>query len=299
MVIRAPGDVGWIARSEQDVRAVLCDDRFSVPEVGPAAEVGTIVWLRASVSRFVNGPAHEQRRARAVAELARVEPARLRATTHAVARAELDALAPSTRIDVMASLARRSPAVALAALLGAADPPVVAEAVIDCALGYFPGSEIEAERRADAATARLVRLLADPDLDVTIARIALLVQGCDATAGLIGSALANGLSLDAALREQPPIRTMRRVAHAGVRLGAALIRPGDPVLCDIDAASDPATLTFGDGRRPCPAPDHAKAAAAGVVDAVRTTCALIAAGPVETLPIAALRIPRHVWVTRA
>ena len=45
----------WVASRYRDVQAVLADERFEVvtfPEGGP---VGTIGWLRASVSRFING----------------------------------------------------------------------------------------------------------------------------------------------------------------------------------------------------------------------------------------------------
>jgi cytochrome P450 len=134
-------------------------------------------------------------------------------------------------------------------------------------------------------------------LDVAVARIALLVQGCDATAGLIGMALATDLDVEAVLRRLPPVRVMRRVAGAAVEIGAAAIEAGDPIRCDLDSASDPAVLTFGDGPRSCPGPSHARALATGVISAVRATCTRVDE-PVEYRPVAALRLPRHVHVIR-
>jgi hypothetical protein len=90
---------------------------------------------------------------------------------------------------IRAVLARRVPVAALAAGLGLADPIGAAEAVPAVAAAYFPGAGAEAERRADAATAWLAGALrevpgppAGPEL--IAARIALMVQACEATAGL-------------------------------------------------------------------------------------------------------------------
>jgi cytochrome P450 len=251
---------GWVATTEPEVRAVLGDERFGVAEVPPSTEVGTIAWLRASVSRFANGPEHRRRRALALAELARVDPDRLRVAAYEQAGALLRA----AHIDV----AHRAPTAALADLLGLPDPAAATDAVIDCAAGYFPGADAEDEARADRGTKALLELLDGVRLDVAIARITLLVQGCAATATLIESAIAHRRPIPALLREHPPVLAIRRVARTDVELGGAHIRAGDTVVCDIGAASDPATLTFGAGHRPCPASTHAIAAACGVLDAL-------------------------------
>ena len=154
------------------------------------------------------------------------------------------------------------------------------------------------ERAADAAARRLLDVLAAPGgPDETVARITVLVQGCDATANLV------------ARRAEPAARAARRrpggsrcwprpptAGHrcprsaaspeAPARLGERAIAEGDTVVCDIDkasgtrtaagersAAADPdgaaSALTFGYGLRPARPPEQALALAAGVIDAVR------------------------------
>ncbi len=251
---------GWVAATEPDVRAVLGDERFGVPEaVAPTGEVGTIAWLRASVSRFANGPEHRRRRALALAELARVDPDRLRAAAYEQAIA----LSPAP-----AGVARRAPTAALAGLLGLPADAATVDAVLDCAAGYFPGASQGDETRADRGTRALLALLAGVPVDVAVARITLLVQACAATATLIEAATAHRRPIPALLREHPPVPAIRRVARTDADVNGAQIRVGDVVVCDIRAASDPATLTFGAGDRPCPASTHAIAAACGVLDAL-------------------------------
>jgi len=245
------------------VRAVLGDDRFGVAEAAPDAVVGTIAWLRASVSRFANGAEHRRRRGLLETELARVDPARLQRAAHDDAAARMRTPAPDR-----ADIARRAPTAALASLLGLIDPAAAVDAVLDCAAGYFPGADPAAEARADRGTATLLTLLAELPLDVAIARITLLVQGCAATATLIESALTHDQPLETVLRAHPPVPAMRRIAGTDVVLDGAIIAAGELVVCDIAAASDPAVLTFGAGVRPCPASAHALAAARGVLDAL-------------------------------
>jgi hypothetical protein len=48
----------WTACRYADVLATLADSRFEVAGPGPAGPVGTLSWLRASVSRFANGAEH-------------------------------------------------------------------------------------------------------------------------------------------------------------------------------------------------------------------------------------------------
>src|SRR5262249_39572076 len=152
-------------------------------------------------------------------------------------------------------------------------------------------------------TARLAGLLSPAGADVIAARIGLMVQGCDATAGLIGLALLllqdtpqacagwpAGAGLDQVLWLRPVGRVRRRPAPRAVRVnGGARVGAGDTVVCDIEAAHrDPAApghsasaapasgapasgaavppgLTFGSGLRPCPSRAQALALAVGVV----------------------------------
>ena len=254
---------GWTAATEADVRAVLDDPRFGVPEASPSDDIGTVRWLRASVSRFVNGPAHERRRAVVEAELAAIDPTQLQAAAFDEASRLLTAGA------TVPEVARRGPSAALARRLGAADPDAVALAVTDVAAAYFPGASPAVEATADRATSALLTVWRDHGLEIAVARIALLVQGHDATATLIETLLAHGLPLDAVLRQHPPAAAMRRVAQVDSDVAAGRIAAGEVVVLDIAAASDPALLTFGAGLRPCPGAAQAQAAAAGVVAAVR------------------------------
>jgi cytochrome P450 len=314
----------WTACRYADVQAILADDRFRVGEAGEGGAVGTVSWLRASVSRFANGAEHERRRKLAVDELRLLDSAGLRRAAHRRALAVLgDEEHPGGRVELMRRLARRVPMAALAASMGIADPEAAARAVIGVAAAYFP-SAAAAEPSADAATAELVAMLGPADLDVIVARIALLVQGCDATAGLIGNALhllqdcpedsgawsSEDLLAEAA-RHTPPLRASRRVASEAIAFGANEIRVGEIVVCDVETANrDPAvfdqpqrfdptrrrqqpSLTFGYGVRPCPGARQALALAAGVLDAVRERCTLVPGAPVELEPSGFLRIPRE------
>lgn len=264
-LIRTGG--GWLAVSYPAVSAVLGAPELEVPEAPPVTEVGSVAWLRASVSRFVNGPVHERRRAHVIALLEGTDPGALREDAYRRACAD---------DRPIVEIGRRVPVATLAAALGAHDPDAVADAVPDCAAGYFPTSDVAVVSRADRATARLVELLRDPDLEITVARIAALVQGCDATAGLITAALnrlpstltSDDLVHHAAL-QTPPLRVMRRVATAEVTVAGQPIAPGDVVVCDIEQAGKSASeiLTFGLGPRSCPGVAQALALAAGVIDA--------------------------------
>jgi cytochrome P450 len=349
----------WVACRYADVQAILGDERFEVPPASDAGRVGTISWLRASVSRFVNGPEHRSRRADAVAELRTLRPDELRTSAH---RRASDALAqaakPGDRLDVMALLSRRVPMTVMASALGIARAQDAADAVIRIAAGYFPGSDPAAERLADTATAQLVVLLGLDDggpgpavghlsgqagtagrpsgqastvgcpsgqasnspanLDVIVARIALMVQGCDATAGLIGNALhflqdtgdaaagwPTAAVLDEVLRYRPVLRASRRVAAKPASVNGSQVLAGDRLICNIEVANaDPAatgavtlpSLTFGYGVRPCPGQPQALALATGVIEAVRDACAFLPGHDVECEPAQPLRIPQRLEV---
>ena len=321
----------WLASSYADVQAILADDRFEVPGVGAAeAAVGTISWLRSSASRFVNGPEHARRRALLVDQLHGLEPEQLRSAADRRTQAVLAAAGRrGDRVDVMDRIARRVPMAVLAAGLGLADPDRAAEAVVAIAGCYLTGADRQAQPAADAATAELVGMFGAVAMDVVVARITLLAQGCDGTAGLIGTALhvvqdaaqaAAGWTTDdllsEVLRHSPPVRLSRRVGRAQADFGDCRVGAGDVVLCSVDAANrdpavfgrpaefDPArrgqpSMTFGYGIRPCPGQAQALMLAAGVIDAVRLRCEFLAGEPVSYEASAALRIPRRLDVILA
>ncbi len=285
----------WVVTETAEVHAVLADERFVVRPAQAGAAAGTVAWLRASVSRFANGPEHDRRRALVVTELEDLDPAGLRTA----ARAAAGAACAASPDETVATLARRVPAMVLAERFGAADPAAVAAAVGAVAAAYFPGAAEPLERAADAAVKSLLDLLGGPgldgvdldgvdldgvDLDRVVARVTVLVQGYDATANLVAAALSllselpADVTTDVLLAEtayrRPPVPALRRVADAPARLGDRAIKAGDSVVCEVTAASAPDgpaadALTFGYGLRPCPGPGQALALAAGVIDAVR------------------------------
>jgi hypothetical protein len=161
------------------VLVVLTDPNYTVPS--PPYAAGGVAWLRASVARFSNDAVHERRRALAVAELAAIDPAELRAL----------------------ALRRGSgPVEVLAEALGL--PPAVAEDIALVAKSYQPHTTITPA--ADQAVDRLVRLIGTTD-ESTANRIALLVQACDATTALVANTLAG--------RTGPPVPSTRRIAPDG------------------------------------------------------------------------------------
>jgi cytochrome P450 len=323
----AGGD--WLASRYADVQAILSDSRFGVPAVADdGAAVGTLSWLRASVSRFANGGEHEQRRAVVVGQLHLLDPQTLRRDCGERTRAELARAGRSgQRVDLMARIARQVPMATMAAMLGAADPELAAQAVVAIAAGYFGTTDAQIASEAGAATVRLVSMLDPGDLAAAVACITLMVQACDATAGLIGGALhalqdtpsagpgwSTGAVLSEVLRYSPPVKAIRRVACSPAAYGEQLIAAGDTVLSSVDSANrdpavfesadvfdparhGPASLTFGYGIRPCPGQDQALMLAAGLIDAVRERCALRPGTPIDYLTAAPLRIPRHLEVT--
>ncbi|MGO4325873.1 cytochrome P450 [Cupriavidus sp. 2TAF22] len=118
--------------------------------------------------------------------------------------------------------------------------------------------------------------------------IGLLIQSCEATAGLVGNMLLwlgrrhAGEAAQAAdlrelaarvLREDPPVQNTRRFLAADARLCGADLKAGDAVLVvlaaaslddSVDAGSPP--WTFGRGRHACPGDALATAVAQAVVE---------------------------------
>jgi cytochrome P450 len=249
----------WHVTRHADVRAVLADPGFAVPEPpgGPAADRAQgMSWLRASVSRFSNGEEHARRRSRSVASLAAIDPALMRQEAFDLATAEFRAADSSGGVDVMALLARRVPVGVLATHLGvpAACREEAVAAVTTIAAAYHPrpgGTDDDpGDDPAGQAVDVLAELLGDPAPDHLATVAGLLVQACDATAGLIGNALNIVTRLPSVLvtrwpaeavlaetlRYEPPVRLTRRVAGADTLVGGAVIPAGAVVVLDLAAA---------------------------------------------------------------
>ncbi|MET8162004.1 cytochrome P450 [Sphaerisporangium sp. NPDC005289] len=233
--VTATGHAEVTVSGHAEVCAVLADPRFVVPTVPvDDAAPGTVAWLRAGVARFSNGPRHRRRRAMVAADLRRMEPPVLRAAAREWTAAVVEG-AGDEPFDVMASIARTVPIGVLGGALGVAGldparPDGVGDfvsAVSTVAAAYHPGTGGGAadNGEADAAVSALVALLGPGSPEAVAARIGLLVQACDATAGLIGN------TLDAAL---PPPPAPKRP-------------PGEPGAGDRSA--DRPVGTEGDGGR--------------------------------------------------
>lgn len=208
-----------------------------VPPVPVDVPPGSVAWLRATVSRFSNGPDHARRRALAVSLLAGVDPEVLR-------RKASETAGGDPRLVVVGVLAEEL------------SLPVVPSDVVAVAAGYHPHVPSSAE--AEAALGRLVTACGGTADELVAARICLLVQACEATAGLIGKAVplvrAGKRPEDAVaevLRADPPVPHTRRRVH------------GEDVLVPL------AGTPFGAGPRECPGPAHAIALATGVLRATR------------------------------
>jgi cytochrome P450 len=256
-----------------DVAAVLADERFQVPPMPPAGADIDMMWLRATVSRFSEGPAHRRRRGLCQIELDRISPSALRAEAARISR-----FVPAEEVAVEV----------LAASLGLQTP--VYEPVFRAAAGYLPG--MDGGPLGDDAVKQLVAMFGGAADESTAARIALLLQACNATATLIVHAMAAWQKwqpqADAAaivaetLRYDPPVPVMRRLCVAPAMVGGVRVVPDSAVNLDIATAnrdpnvfaepdafrpSRPEThLTFGAGLRPCPGRDHAIAIATGAVE---------------------------------
>ncbi|MEU5261924.1 hypothetical protein [Amycolatopsis sp. NPDC021455] len=191
------------------------------------------------MARFSNGSDHVRRRALAVDALTSIDADALQAKAFSRTRRIMAGL---DVVDVMAEIARPVPVGVLAEALGL--PDVSAEVAL-VAAAYHPHVTPDAD--AEAALGRLIAHCGGPT-ELAAARIGLLVQACDATAGLIGNGLFASLTGKPA--EQPVLRTRRRI-------------DGSDVTVPLDGRP------FGAGPRECPGSRHAIALAAGVLEALR------------------------------
>ncbi|WP_394359846.1 oxidoreductase [Amycolatopsis sp. SB7-3] len=208
-----------------------------VPPVPQDVEPGGVRWLRANVARFSRPEDHARRRALVLTELAPMGSLRDKAF----------ALAKVMRDEV-----ERVPVAVLAAELGLPD---VSRDIATVSAAYHPHTEIGDD--AEEAMRRLVEACGGAADERTAARIGLLVQACDATAKLLGKALAahrpgeDAESLiDRVLREDPPVRITRRWVGGEV--------------VEVDLSEHP----FGAGPKQCPGEASARQVAAGILDAL-------------------------------
>jgi cytochrome P450 len=294
------------------VRAVLSTPPFEVPPVPAAGGGGDMRWLRATVARFSAGSDHRRRRSLAVAALAGIDPAALGHLANVRTRRIL-AGTGSSSFDLMSRVARPVPVALLAQALGMIGD--LNRPVADAAQAYHPHTDITPA--ADRAVEHLVRAAGGIADESTAARIGLLIQAADATAGLIANAVLalvrhrpsapTPAVVSEALRHDPPVRVTRRRATAPATLHAAHLPAGTVVELNLAEANRDGTvfadpdrfhperadgdrhLSFGAGAHACPGAAHASAIAGGIVDALRVEDVRV--DHVQQAPSPHLRVP--------
>jgi cytochrome P450 len=136
---------------------------------------------------------------------------------------------------------------------------------------------------------RLAQAAGEADIDpaaLTANAIGLMIQACEATAGLIGNTLLYlgrsgsrdadiDASVDLVARVDPPVQNTRRFMAADTTLCGQTVRAGDAVLVLLAAAAHDATAavqarpwTFGAGRHGCPGDALARVLASCTVQAL-------------------------------
>ncbi|MBE2318022.1 hypothetical protein DVA67_018720 [Solirubrobacter sp. CPCC 204708] len=213
-----------------------------VPAPGPPGPFGTMAWLRATVSRFANGEPHARRRGLIEARLAALDPHALAtAATRAAATPATIAAAPPAAATPPATGASPPPAAGsalagvpreylpvavLAHATGVIDPVAAVTHTRAVAAAYHPGTDASG---ADDALDALLALFPPDEPEALAQHVAILVQACEATAGLIRG-------------DNLPVKTTKRVTP-----------DGEIVLVDLSGRP------FGEGPRRCPGEAHARA----------------------------------------
>lgn len=207
-------------------------------------------WLRANVARFSCGEAHRRRRELVEEWLRPVAVDELWSLAATETTTALRGL-KSGPFDVMSTVARVVPVAVLGRAIGRPIEPMLIDVMARALRPDATPQDRDDEVVREALASRSAT-------EHEAAAIGLLVQTCDATAGLIGNALLGWQGdLDAVLASTPPVRTTRRVDQAG-----------QPVVIDL-AALD---LPFGAGAHSCPGAAHALALAGGVVSTLISCC---------------------------
>ncbi|MFI0739535.1 isocitrate lyase/phosphoenolpyruvate mutase family protein [Streptomyces sp. NPDC021100] len=291
--------------SSADIRAALADPAL-VPERpagAPGAAGASVAWLRATVARFSSGETHRRRRALVEAELARVDPDALRRAVAEGSGGDVRVRVVRALAEALGMPEPRQVAddvVLVAGVYFSGEDPAADEAVgrLVALLGvprsrpFSPGYRWEVPPvscggeppharsalralssnagRAECSPAEVPPLGEGPGhtpaTEEVANRIGLLVQAC-ATGALVEAATGSEKPLAHVIREDTPLRSMRRVATRPTRLAGREVAAGDVVVLDIAAAhrTHPVPLTFGARPRPCPGRAHALALAEGLL----------------------------------
>ncbi|QOT79896.1 cytochrome P450 [Cupriavidus basilensis] len=303
----------WVAAGAAEVQAVLthpaCRVRPPAQAVPPALAGSPAGALFGGLIRMNDGDWHAPLKGVLRKHMACLALAGMGARVSALAQdLPFDAVRPGAAVNHwMFTL----PVLAVADALGlpVTGKPCVADHVAAFARAMSPlasaqeiaaGSEaatwLQAWMRTSLSSAPPLDALVQEALAAGVAReiiatnaIGLLIQACEATAGLVGNMLlclgrdtSHGRELPAldcvaarVLREHPPVQNTRRFLAADVRLCGAQLKTGDAVLVVLAAASleqseaaTPAPWTFGRGRHACPGDALASTVAQAVVAAL-------------------------------
>ncbi|RXZ50314.1 hypothetical protein ESP57_00345 [Agromyces fucosus] len=252
-----------------EVERILRDPESRVPSASAPITAMTAASplgaFRAGASRFVNGAEHAARREHLDMLLDELDPNLLVAA--AVARTRESAIP------------RDIPVAVLAEALGFARPDALPP-LVEVVAAAYPTGESSDPDEADAAIIALLEASGAADADERVLRVQLLVQAHAATAALVERAIVLARSRDASvstralletvLRDDSPVPLTRRIMPARPRHGETL------VTLHLDGPDREATperpariLAFGAGDRACPAPHHALAIAAAIVETTR------------------------------
>jgi cytochrome P450 len=303
----------WVAAGCRPVEEALSHPALRVrppSEPVPKAMFGTALGdVFARLARMNDGPRHDVLRACVRDALDRWHSPSVGVTALRCARQLAAAIRSAGELN---GYLHDVPAFTIATMIGAPDCELAD--VRDFARAIAAGATSEEIERGIAATGRLRAFIAPRlDDDRSANALGLLFQSYDATAGLIGNALAalisdpslrsaadDDASLDAHLaaieRYDPPVHNTRRFAAAAVRIAGTPISPGDGVLVAMAAANrDPLarqSYTFGFGPHACPGARVARTIAkAGVTALLESTFDLSHAAVNGYRPSFNLRIP--------
>ncbi|MDR3383746.1 cytochrome P450 [Cupriavidus basilensis] len=307
----------WVAAGAAEVQAVLthpaCRVRPPAQAVPPALAGSPAGALFGGLIRMNDGDWHAPLKGVLRKRMACLELAGMGARVSALAQdLPFDAVRPGAAVNHwMFTL----PVLAVADALGlavAGKPGVVGHlagqvaafaramsplaAAPEIAAGSEAATWLQAWMRTSLSSAPPLDALVQEALAAGVAQeiiatnaIGLLIQACEATAGLVGNMLlclgrdtSHGPELPAldcvaarVLREDPPVQNTRRFLAADVRLCGAQLKTGDAVLVVLAAASleqseaaTPAPWTFGRGRHACPGDALASTVAQAVVAAL-------------------------------
>ncbi len=305
----------WIVAGQAEVPAALGAATMHVAP--PPGAPGPAADLLAQMARFSNGADHRRRRETVV----RLLPAVAGLATAVTASTSRYLQQRAADFDVM-PMARSLPAGALAIAMGLTQREASQAASLTGRLsdGVTPTLAPRPGGRGDAdeAAARLLCLLAAAKLpgdgstgDTAVAAASILFQAREATAGLIGLAVAAANEskamtprdrVEQVLRHDAPTQNTRRTAAAATVIGDEVVPAGAPVWIFVATAERGAAVpaTFGSGPHGCPAAAHAALIASQVVTLLEQAGWQPVAGQqIDFEPRPNVRIPRRLMVSRA